>query len=616
MKNKYIHKKWMIAVIGVLICLSAQAQNYMYGPEIDNWNEKIKAKQRENGKEFLDLLKSAKEGGLKEINLEHDHYRFQKSFSHGNRGHIFAEGLSGLTINGNGAEFWFEDYGTAINLRDCENVTFNNISIDYDPVPQAQGIITKIGDKFLEIKNEKGFPTCTEIKKKAGNSKSKVFVFDDETNLFKREVPHIVGNKFEDIGDNNTRITGRAYGGYDFNKEPNIEMGDKVCVVFHMGHGIRLNRCYNVTLDGVNMYASTQYGVISTSGGGFKMINSNIIQRPGTERLMTCNQDGIHFMSNEIGPHIENCKFSGMADDVMNIHSEFDLIQQQLEPGKALIAIRNFMVIEEGDTLNIYDGKTYRKKTEAKVIDIQSSDKPEFLEEAKNIGKEFGAHFWNGEHSMIVSFDRPVNVKRGDVVENPSKGSYDTYVGNNKLYNSTTRGMMIKVKDAIVENNHLENIAVCGILTFGSLEWFEAVFHENVTIRNNTLIGIGHSMNSRRAGQKKMGAICAMVEYFGSLKQGIYNAKEITIQNNYIEDTPLAGIFIAHVDGAKIKGNTIKDYNNAKLYKFGEDFGVKPLAGIFIADSKNIQLEKNKITDPGVNAKKKVIYGPYYEPNK
>jgi len=108
-------------------------------------------------------------------------------------------------------------------------------------------------------------------------------------------------------------------------------MGNKVYVVFHMGHGIRLNRCYNVTPGEGNMYASTQYGVISTSGG-FKMINSNIIQRPGTKRLITCNQDGIPFISNEISPHIENCKFSGMADDVMNFHNEFDLIQQQLGP--------------------------------------------------------------------------------------------------------------------------------------------------------------------------------------------------------------------------------------------------------------------------------------------
>jgi len=32
------------------------------------------------------------------------------------------------------------------------------------------------------------------------------------------------------------------------------------------------------------------------------------------------------------------------------------------------------MVIEEGVTLNIYDKKTYRKKTEAKVITTQPSD--------------------------------------------------------------------------------------------------------------------------------------------------------------------------------------------------------------------------------------------------
>lgn len=613
---KIIYKEILIIFVVLLLGMEGHAQPYIYGSEIDNWTEDIKEQQRENGHEFIRQLHEAKAKGLTEINLTHAHYRFKRGHSKGRVGHIFAEGLENLVINGNGAEFWFEDYHTALFFRNCKNVTLNNLSFDYDPVPQAQGAVVNIGDYYLDIENEKGFPTCTEIGAKAGKTKSKAFVFDPKTNLFKRDVHHIVVNKFEDLENNITRIHTKTTGYYKLNGIPNIEKGDRVCVNFHMGHGIIFESCNNITLDHFSLYASTQYGIVSRFGGGFKMINSNIIQRPGTSRLMTTNQDGIHFQSNETGPHIENCNLSGMSDDVINVHGDFDMIQRQLAPGKALISIRNYMLLEAGDTINIYDVDTYVKKASVTIIDITESENVNDKLDAKALGKEFNAHFWPGKYSMIVTFDKEVDLKRGDVVENPAKGSYGTYIANNRVYNSSTRGFMIKVRDAVVEGNRMENIAVSGILTFGSLEWYDAIFPQNITIRNNTLTGIGHSLNSRRPGQKKLGAICAMVEYYGPLKEGIYNAKNIVIENNYIEDTPLAGIFVVHVDGAIIKGNTIKKYNVGKKYRMGEDLGVQPFAGIYIADSKNIVLKENLIRKPGRNAIDKVLYGPHYIGNK
>ena len=607
--NYLIIGAWLVVLL--VHSEKVSSQDYIFGPEIDNWSEATKEQQRVYGQEFLQQLRDAKANGSNSIVLSHDHYRFKKSYSDNpSEGHIYASGLHNLTIDGDGATFWFEDYHTALMFKNCTDVTLQNLVFDYDPVPQAQGVITNVGDQFLEIENEEGFLTCSEINAMAGNTKSKVFVFENDTTLFKKDVPHIVASGFQDMGDNKTRITGNAVGGYKFNGPPDIEVGDRVCVVFHMGHGVVFEECYNTTLDNFSLYASTQYGIAVRLGGGFKMINSNIIQRPGTKRLMTTNQDGIHFQSNEVGPHIENCKLSGMADDVMNVHGDFDMVQRQLDSNQGLISIRNFLLLEEGDTLNIYDVNTYHRKAQVRIESVSPSNDPDDLADAKTIGDEFNINFWVGRYSMKVTFDKDVDLSRGDVIENPSKGSYGTYVANNHVYNSSTRGIIVKAKDAVVTGNHVENIAVSGILTLASLEWLDAVFPENVEISNNTLLDVGWSMNSRLAGQNKLGAIVAIVEYYGSLKRDLFNAVNITIKDNYIENTPLAGIFALHLDGGEISGNTIKKYINGDKGRMGQQLGIEPFSAIYIADSKDVIIENNQISQPGINAEEEIRYGP------
>ncbi len=612
--NNNIPKTWMIALIGLLICFGAQAQNYLYGPEIDNWNEETKQQQRENGKAFIEQLRDARVNGLSEINLEHDHYRFKRSFSDDpGLGHIYIPNLNNVTINGNGAALWFEDYYTAFFMRNCKNVTFKNLNIDYDPVPQSQGEVIEIGANYVVIQTEDKYPTCTEIVNKVGSTKSKFFVFQPDTNLFKRELPHIVARSFSDQGNGKIRINAFAYGGYDLNKLDSLEIGDKACVTFHMGHGIKIRNSYDITFEDVNMYASPQYGIAaSNGGGGLKLMNFNIIPRPGTNRLMTCNADGIHTIATDYGPHIENCSLSAMSDDVVNIQSDFDMIQEQVDSNTAKIAIKNFLTIYEGDTLNIYDVHSLNLKHTVKIAELRKSNDPEDLNDAKAIGDEFNASFWAGTNSIIVSFNEKVNLERGDVVEKPTRANNGAYIVNNHMYNSSTRGLLVKARNAYVGGNTIENIGVSGLIINCSIEWFEGPFPEDVVVENNTLRGIGHGLNSRLPGANTLGALCAYAEYYGRLKNGLYNVKNIRIKNNYIEDTPLAGIFITHLDSGYVYGNTIRKYSNGDKGRMGKNLGIEPFAGIYLADSRSVWVEGNNIKDPGYSAETEIKYGPNY----
>ena len=138
----------------------------IYGAEIDQWTEEIKQAQRANGRRLLKKLSEALNEGAKEIRLDKAHYRFSPEHP-GRAGGAFIrlKGVNQLTIHGNGAQLWFESYRSALRIEDCRNLSFNDITMDWDPLPFSQVVITAVdpGGKYIEGKTESGFRNMNEI---------------------------------------------------------------------------------------------------------------------------------------------------------------------------------------------------------------------------------------------------------------------------------------------------------------------------------------------------------------------------------------------------------------------------------------------------------------------
>ena len=592
--------------------------DHLYGPEIDQWNEDTKAEQRAHGKAFLEKLADAAAGNTKEINLEHDHYRFDADQLPEAKGaFITIDNAENITINGNGAEFWFEDYIGALRIRNSKNITINNLRMDWDPLPFCQSVVTKIDPdgNYVEAKTEAGFRNMNEIIADPyvdGSPTLKVFFFDPQTGVLKRNTAHSEINQIEVIGEDHLRYSGFSYGAQNFSTL-NIEPGDRMVCVMRHTHAVRISSSENITFDNFHLYASPMFGIAMGNGGGNLVLqNSSMVPRPGTKRLMSINGDGLHFTSLQKGPTIQNCEFSGAGDDIMNIHGDFAMVQEQHDPRTVAIAIKNYINIAEGSTIRIYDYDTFQRKGEFEVLSTHEANQ-ELRQDARAVGQEKEVKFWPGRTSLICQLDKPVELERYDIVESDLDGGYGTVVRNNRLHNLTTRGMLIQTKNAVIENNEFINVDNAAISIMASLKWCEGPIPQNIVFRNNKIVYPGWTFGSRHATNSKIGAVSVNLEYFGELKENNRPISGITIENNDIQHAGTCGIFMIHSQNSTIRENNISGYCEIDPWRVGQEYNVQPYGAIFLADSEKIDVSGNIIENPGEFAEDDIILGQYVD---
>ena len=59
--------------------------------------------------------------------------------------------INNLTIEGNGAELIGHDYSTMFHFTECHNITINNLTVDWDPLPFTQGKVVEAEDDHIDI---------------------------------------------------------------------------------------------------------------------------------------------------------------------------------------------------------------------------------------------------------------------------------------------------------------------------------------------------------------------------------------------------------------------------------------------------------------------------------
>ena len=93
--------------------------------------------------------------GKKEIVLTQPEYRSGRT--------VELKKLDGVTIDGNGARLVMTDLKHAVRLSNCRNVTVKNLTVDYDPLPFTQGVITSVSpdSRVVEFTIDKGYPDLT-----------------------------------------------------------------------------------------------------------------------------------------------------------------------------------------------------------------------------------------------------------------------------------------------------------------------------------------------------------------------------------------------------------------------------------------------------------------------
>ena len=106
------------------------------------------------------------------------------------------------------------------------------------------------------------------------------------------------------------------------------------------------------------VFSSPTASVIAVANERLTVRALQVRCKPGTDRLISTDTDGVHCAQNIRGLRIEGCSFEGRADDAINIYSPATIVRERLSP--SVLIVSGGGVIEKGDRLQIIDPQSGR----------------------------------------------------------------------------------------------------------------------------------------------------------------------------------------------------------------------------------------------------------------
>lgn len=189
--------------------------------------------------------------------------------------------------------------------------------------------------------------------------------------------------------------------------------------------------------------------------------------RPGSQRYISVDGDGVHIIRSTGYIVVQNCDFSGMGDDSVNIHDCNYFISRKTAPDTVLL--ENEGAGAPGD-----------------LFDLRN---PDFSPTGITLTLRELIQDETGAYSLRFEETLPEWVGEGYMMLCKAFCSDHYIVRNNYFHDHRARGLLLQTSHGLVENNVFENIQGAGIFIMLEIlrgSWYEGSGLEDLTIRNNT----------------------------------------------------------------------------------------------------------------------------------
>lgn len=444
---------------------------------------------------------------------------------------LFLKGKKNVCIDGNGAKLIIHGIMTPFLFDECENITLENLTIDYARPTMSEFTILKqtapaeylikIADfSLFDIKNNRII--WHGEKNKNGDYYWQIDYRDDMTIAMRydpnTEYVQMMGangdnrfpsipefEKIDDLGDGllkvklkdpnaffpvgctvQTRNTVRDQIGGAFVNCKNVVCKGLTIRAMH-GLGLLAQLCENVTFDGLNI-------------------------NPAKGRTVASNADFFQASNCKGEVVIKNCVCSFGHDDFVNVHgTHLKVVEKNAENNRIKVTFvelhsRGFCPFKAGDEIDFINRLTLLPYGSAVIKNVTQISDLEFL----------------------LSLDRLPEVNVGDVIENATNTPALT-VENNKFGPSTGRGVLCTTRKKIVIKNNVfyktGGNALC--VEDDCNFWFESGYVTDLTFENNKIIDCAY-------GSLGKGGVPVISVNPQVIKkdESIYVHKNITIKNN------------------------------------------------------------------------------------
>jgi len=395
---------------------------------------------------------------------------------------ILLEGIKDLTIEGNGSMLMYHGRMITFALDHSSRITIQNLEEDYERPTMSEFTITNVTPESIQIQVHpdswyrlddgklswygEGWVAQNSFCIRIDSATGAMYYANDEYTALskmqtKEEAPmHL---SFQGNVDTSKYHAGDVYTIRDPNR-------DEV--------GLLILNSRDVTLKEVAMHYMHGLGILSQFSGNITMRSVGILPRKGSGRRIASFADGMHFSGCKGSINIEQCVFTGLHDDAINVHGTHLKIIKR--PSDRTMVVRfmhpqtyGFQAFWPGDSVAFVHPATLAIYNYSVVKDIQRLSDREWL----------------------LTMKKPTSAAPDDVVENITWTPSLT-VRRNVITGTQTRGMLVTTRrKVIIEDNTFYRVGMHAILIADdALSWYESGPVNDVTIRRNVFTLCGHNI--------------------------------------------------------------------------------------------------------------------------
>ncbi|MEI7817827.1 MAG: right-handed parallel beta-helix repeat-containing protein, partial [Desulfuromonadales bacterium] len=543
-----------------------------------------------------------------------------------------------LTLNGNGAKLVMTKYVMSINVNDCARTRLTNMTFDYDPLPFTQGEVVKIDTQAMtyDVRIDAGYPGDPQFMTmlKTGSS----LVVDQKQRIIKQgSAGGGAISSAERQADGVVRVTGgrSAFDG--------LEVGDVVVLVpqfifggkeelgkdffnryFYFQHStIRMINTEACGTDRLTFHTGPSALYDYMGNGGNSHTNNSVVPGPRPagavrDRQLSVTLDVFQSCGKKKGPLVENWLIDRSHDDGIVLWGYFSKIIEQPVPDRVIVTPIYRDIITAGDLIEIRDIDDQVKGT-ARVSSMQTVHRADLAGKNSDIHEKGGyplPYPWTPEDFLELKLDKNIPAAQlGDRIIALNRRNQGAVIRNNHIRGIRARGIKIRATDVLVENNLVEDTTMSGIELAAERELLMlGAPQENIVIRGNRIRNIslyksrgGPATVVTNAGIRLIHCGKTVNDQYSreSFSKVIAN-RNITIENNLIENTPYYAILCANASQVVIRDNVIRDANMMEPQT--NALGFKPESAILVAASDHVTVGNNKITSGKYGKKEVDVY--------
>ncbi|WP_269523116.1 glycosyl hydrolase family 28-related protein [Coraliomargarita parva] len=468
----------------------------------------------------------------------------------GSSAHISITKQKDLTLKaGKGTLFVMgSPFHDGVYVGQSENVNLESFAIDYQPLPFTQGTIVEADPKshayVLEI--DEGYPLVSDPQIDADHTKNILYIYKDDTTIKDNSFYDQYIVKMEQLGDHRAKLKSR-------NPVTDAFVGKRAVLVGRRkANAVTYDKSKGGTLYQISVHASPALAYLLRSSSNITLRECNIIQKPGTNRILSSIADGLHVKWGHIGPKVYDCHFEGMGDDSMNVGGTYQRIYDQPDPRTLIVEAHGslatgknikWVVYETGEVIDLPECSGLRTMRYNGKAAMQLS----FSEDLKRIGP------------MLKNTD----FDHCDLVINYDQVAMNPIIKGNFFGRHRMRGIMLHAPGAIVEDNHFENL--------------------------NGGINVGHHYHGRKEGPNGAGAIIR--------NNSFSYVQSVNISLNDSGPPAATEARRSSIKDIEITGNQFDNYGEPTAHS-GRDFG----SVISVNTADNVLVKDNVIGVPNPKA--------------